>query len=234
MLRFVEVSAGDGAPVACRLCVPAPPATYRPADGLIAEIASATPDVSLVGAEPFNHPELPEVVAAAVRAGAERLRVETAGAALARGDNAAGALAAGVRHVRLVLLGDEGAHDSLTGMPGSFAAAAAGAAVWTAAAARSGARTFLGVLVPVCPHNAEHLPAAVAAAARLGAREVVLRVARAADPAALAPWLVAACDTGAVNRVWVRVEPAAGVAALMPASHALHLTPALPREAAPA
>lgn len=229
MLRFVEVSMGDGGSVACTRCVPPSDPAYRPAADIIAEAASAVAagaeNISLTGAEPFGHPDLPAVVSGIAHAGVSRLRVVTVGAALAAGENAAGAQAAGLRHARVVLLGPEGVHDALADAPGLFDAAAQGMHAWTEAADAAGHRAFLSVLLPVCEHNIAMAPAAVAEAARHGAREVVMRVSPSIDTDRARDVVAAACETGTINRVWVRVE---GPAEVLPPALALHLTPAMP------
>lgn len=234
MLRFAEVSMGQGGAVACGRCAPQASATHRQAADVIADVEAAVSawdgpgaaNISLAGAEPFDHPDLPAIVDAAVRAGASRLRVESAGAALAAGENAPGAQAAGVRHARVSLLGSEGMHDALAGAPGLYRAACAGMRAWALAAEGSGVGTFLSGMMPVCDHNALEAPAVVAAFAGLGAREVTLRAVEGLDTQRAAPWIAAACDTGTVNRVWVRVE---GVPADVLPGHAVHATPLLPR-----
>lgn len=234
MLRFAEVSMGEGGVVACSRCAAPAPAAYRSSADVIADVEAAVSawdgpgraNLSLAGADPFNHPDLPEIVAAAVGAGVSRLRVETAGAALGVGDNAPGAQSAGVRHACVTLLGNEGVHDVLAGAPGLFGAACAGMRAWTLAAQGSGSATFLSGAMPVCDHNAAEAPAVVAAFAGLGAREVTLRASAGLDVQRAGSWLAAACDTGTVNRVWVRVT---GVPAEALPGHVIHLTPTLPR-----
>jgi len=85
----------------------------------------------------------------------------------------------------------------------------------------SGADAIATVLVPVCRHNAADLPAAVGAAVGAGATSVLLRVEDGGiDLKSATPWILAACDTGVVNGVWVEVE---GVPFCMLPGYDLHL-----------
>lgn len=219
MIRFAEVALGSGGGVGCTRCADEPAVVaFRPVALIAAEIAEAVgawpadagagPNVSLTGSEPFEHPELPAVVAAAGQAGARRIRLETSGAGLQSPGNAAGALSAGVTHVRVTLLGGTpGVHDALTGCPGAFDAAIAGLRTFRACASEAGAHVCVTVRVPACRHNLHDLPAAVAAAVDAGADSVTLAIGDGgADLAPALPWLTAACDTGVVNGSWVEVE----------------------------
>jgi hypothetical protein len=169
-----------------------------------------------------NTGDLPAIVSGTIEAGVSRLRLEVDGGAFARPGNAEGALGAGVRHVQVTLLGGtEGIHDALAGGPGAFDAAIAGMAAFGAAVETAGVDAVATVLVPVCRHNVGDLPAAVGAAVGIGATSVLLRVEDGGiDLAAATPWLLAACDTGVVNRVWVEVE---GVPFCMLPGYDLHL-----------
>jgi hypothetical protein len=230
VLRFSEVSTGTGGGVRCERCNAATGATtYVDASTLAGRIARAVasaavpgPNVALTGPEPFDHPELPAVVAAAVRAGVVRLRLDTDAGALSVPSNAAGAISAGVRHLRVTLLGGSpGTHDVLRGVPGTYEAALAGIRTYVRCAEEQDTPVSVTVLVPVCRHNVREVPAAVAAAAEAGAASVLLRVEDGgADLDAALPWIFAACDTGVVNGTWVEVE---GVPFCMAAGAALHL-----------
>lgn len=216
MISFAEVAVGRGGIVACRQCAPAEPATFVPAEQVLAHVRAAVsawqaepgPNVAFVGAEPFAHPELPALVTGAVEAGASRIRLRTDGRALIVSDNAAGALLAGVRHLELVLLaGDQASHDALCGRPGSFAEAIAGAAAFCEAAASEHAPIALAGLVPVCPHNLHDVAAAIGALAHAGAVTVTLDVSPpVATSAGSTSWLAAAIETGTVNGAWVHVR----------------------------
>jgi hypothetical protein len=230
VLDFAEVSLGTGGDVRCGRCHGAADAvTFLDAATLAERIAEAAagagapgPNVALTGPEPFDHPELPLLVAAAARAGVARLRIDTDAAALSNHGNAAGSIAAGVRHVRVTLLGgSSGTHDALRGTPGACHAALAGLRAYTRAAAEQDAAVCATVLVPVCRHNIRDLPAAVAAAGEAGACSVLLRVEDGgADFDAALPWMTAACDTGVVNGVWVELE---GVPYCMAPGAPIHL-----------
>lgn len=222
MIEFVEVTLGSGGGVACARCSRTEPARYREAFEIAAEVEAAVaawgpvpgPNVALTGPDPFAHPGLPRVLEAAVAAGVRRLRLDTDGVALADGTNAAGILAAGVRHVRVTLLAGAEIRAPLAGVL-AFAEAARAADVRVALSAR----------IPVCRHDSHELPAAVAAAAEAGVRHVLLDVADPGlDVAGAMPWIAAACDTGTVACVWVE---AAGVPYCLAGDHALHLVPVL-------
>lgn len=182
--------AADGSPA------PGPGARPGPASG-------PGPNLVFTGFEPFAHPELPQLVGSAVDAGYERIRLRTDAGALAREGNAEGALHAGVRHFEIVVLGSRETHDRLTGRPGLFDAARAGASSVFAQAERLGVDIFVSGLVPVCRHNATVLAEAVASLASLGAAAVVI------DTASHLPTLVElqpALDTAAVNAVAASVS----------------------------
>lgn len=231
MITFVDVPIGTGGPPRCTRCNGLPSAAaHAGADDVEALITAAVaawtgapgPNISLTGPEPFGHPELPAIVAAAARSGVERLRLETDAGALANPANAHGCIAAGVRHVLVTLLGGTpGVHDALVGEPGAHEAALAGLRAFTEAGGQAAATVFAAVRVPVCRHNVHDLPAAVIAAVDGGARVVTLRV---DDPGLdlrlAAPWVAAACDTGVVNAVWVDVE---GVPFCLLGEHHLHV-----------
>ncbi len=214
MLPFVEVKTGTGDAAGCVRCgviSDAAPVPYEEAlRALDAAVAAWTggvnANVSFSGGEPFDLPSLPDLVARAVAAGAARVRIVTSGAALGVAGNAGGCQSAGVRHMRVVLLGSAGLHDALAGSPGLYAAAMEGVAAWRDAATLGRDRTFLSALVPVCEHNVGDLPSAVADAIAAGAREVVLRVPSSMDDPWSMRWIGSACDTGTVNRARVTIE----------------------------
>jgi len=217
MIRFAEVMLGSGGPARCVRCHgPREDATYLPAAKLATSLRETCgswegrpgPNVMLAGPEPFGHPELPRVVGAAMAAGCARLGLDTDGAALQSRQNAAGALSAGVRHLRVrILAGAPGSHDALAGAPGALDAAVAGLRAFREAADAASASTSIAVLVTVCRHNVHDLPGAVALAVECGADRVELHL---DDPglglASSAAWIRAACDTGVVNGVWVEVD----------------------------
>jgi hypothetical protein len=201
----------------------------RTAPGLCEEIrASAAawrggsgPNVWLAGAEAFAHPDLPALIECAVAAGAVRVKLTTGGAALAVGQNAAGSLAAGVRHVEVVLLaGDPALHDALAGSIGAHDEAMRGVASLRAAAGRTAAAISITGRIPVCPHNIESVPQAVALLAQSGADAVVVDVTP--EAALLLPrgWPAAVADTGVVNSTWVTFSGVDPEAHGLPALHA--------------
>lgn len=183
MITFVEVSIGSGGVVRCDRCPGAgalrePRAAAAVSAALVDAAADWThgpgPNVLFTGFEPFSHPELPLLIASATSACYRRIALRTDGGALASGGNARGAVQAGVRIVELVLLADGPAHDSLSARSGLFAQACSGAAAFRDAGRTAGARVALVGLVPVCKHNVEYAPAAVARLAALGAVAVRL------------------------------------------------------------
>jgi hypothetical protein len=235
MIRFVEVSIGSGPRVRCTRCATDDvPVTFRPAAEIVAEAsgvcaswsAGAGPNVRLTGAEPFAHPELPAVITGVVAAGCRRLEIDTDAIGMRSAANARGALLSGVRHARATLLaGTEGVHDALAGAPGVFEATREGIAAFTGVATAEGLDVSVTVAIPVCRHNAHDLPATVAAAVESGADRVEMRVADGGlDITSALPWIVASCDTGVVNGVWVEVE---GVPYCLMPGYDLHLADAL-------
>ncbi len=230
MIRFSEIAVGSGGGVRCMRCHPVRPDEFDPVEEVVARIQNAAatwvgrpgPNVALGGAEPFGHPALPDLVAAAMRSGVQRLRLDTDAGAMRSPNNAAGVLSAGVRHVRFTVLGGTpGLHDALAGTPGGLDATSAGIGMFGDAAAAQGTRVCVTALVPVCRHNVHDVPAAVGSAVAIGADSVVIRVELSAgDLAAAARWVMSACDTGVVNGAWVSVEGMPG--ALLP-GYGLHL-----------
>lgn len=222
MIAFFEVAIGDGGAAGCSECrrvarVP------RPAVDVVAEVRDLTAKrtapgcdgIAFTGFEPFAHPALPELISTAVSAGFDRIRLRTDAGALASGGNARGALDAGVRHLEIVLLGDEATHDRLTACPGLHAAASSGAASFVAAARQAGLAGGSAVLtgyVPICRHNAASAPAAVAHLAALGAVAVQIDASAASERQRDA--VLAALETAAVNGIagfvtGLRDDPAA-------------------------
>lgn len=225
MLPFARVEVGAPSTRRCRLCDPVGPgAAWRSVADVAAELqevaaewtAAVGPGVVLCGPEPFMHPSLPQIVAAARSAGFERIGIETDGIALGREENARGALSAGVRHLQAIVFAIGTLGDRMAGAQGAAAASLAGIERFSATASSSGLPVAVSAVVPVCRHNAEQLHLVVAAAARAGAGRVVLT---AASPhvAVPEPVIAAACDTGTVNRVWVEVH-----GLRLPRTHEMH------------
>ncbi len=191
-------------------------ASYRPLGDVAAEIEDICeaweglpgPNIALTGAEPFGHPDLPAIVSTAREAGCRRVCLDTDAVALRTTQNAGGSLMAGVRHVRWSLLGGTpGVHDALIGDPGALAASVEGVRSFLAIAGAEDVPVSVSAIVPVCRHNAHDLPAAAGIAVDAGADGVLLRIEDGGmDLASALPWVVAACDTGVVNGVWVEVE----------------------------
>lgn len=225
MLPFARVEVGAPSTRRCRLCDPfRAGAAWRSVADVAAELqeiaaewtASVGPGVVLCGPEPFSHPALPEIVAAARAAGFERIGIETDGIALGREENARGALSAGVRHLQAIVFGVGELGDRMAGMRNASAAALAGIERFAAAASSAGLPAAVSAIVPVCRHNAEQLHLVVAAAVRAGAGRVVITAAG-PDVDVPEPIIAAACDTGTVNRAWVEVE-----GLRVPRTHAVH------------
>ena len=232
MIRFVEIAVGTGGAVRCARCHGATaPVRYAAALGVARDIEDAVgswsgapgPNIALTGPDPFGHPDLPALVSAAVRAGAQRLRIHTPAAALRSAQNAAGCIGAGVRHLSFALLGGTaGVHDALVDEPGSLDALTAGVRSYRAAAEAEDLAVCVTAVIPACRHNLRDLPAAVGCAVDIGADAVLVRVEDGgADLSHALPWLAAACDTGVVNGVWVELW---GVPFCMLEDHDLHLT----------
>lgn len=233
MISFADIVIGHGHGVACQSCSPMPSESHGFVS--VAETlesvravcgawdAGPGPNVALIGAEPFSHPELPTLVSGAVEAGAVRIRLRTDGGALSAPGNALGAIAAGVRHLEVVLLGGDAAtHDGLARRPGLFADAIAGMSAFADAGAKQRVPVALAGLVPVCRHNLDRVPGAVGALARAGVVTVTLDVsAEAAASIGAQRWLAAAVETGTVNGVWVSVRGMADAAVPVSALHAI-------------
>jgi hypothetical protein len=215
VIRFADVAVGSGGTCACAQCQREDAEReYRPLDEITAEIAAVCaawedrpgPNVRLSGAEPFGHPALPAIVAAAAAAGCQRIGVDTDAIALRSPVNAGGALMAGVRHVRFTLLGGEALHDTLAGVPGMLDATLEGLRSYRSMAETEALPVSVTALVPVCRHNVRDLPAIAGLAVDCGADSLLLRLETDVDLGAAVPWVTAACDTGVVNGVWVEVE----------------------------
>ncbi|HSK47666.1 MAG TPA: hypothetical protein VLA05_06660 [Coriobacteriia bacterium] len=208
MITFVEVAIGSDGELGCRRCGASSTQPHvRRASDVGAELASIAtgwrygpgPNVSFIGIEPFVHPELPQLIAAATSAGFSRVRLRTDGGALAKADNAAGAFSAGVRHLEIVLLGSAKTHDERSGRSGLFDDAAAGATAFSRAAESSA--VSITARIPVCRHSVFDVAGAVVAAAALGASAATIDASGlkwSTDREAL---LDAALETATVNRV---------------------------------
>jgi hypothetical protein len=166
------------------------------------------------------------VVAAVVGAGVKRLRLDTDAVALVVPENAAGVLAAGLRHLGVTLLaGTAAVHDVLAGRAGLLDATREGLARVTSEAERAGVPLAVSARVPVCRHNVRDLPSAVLAAVQAGCGHVVLEIDDGGlDLAGALPWITAACDSGTVNSVWVEVS---GLPLCLAGGHVLHAVPVL-------
>lgn len=235
MIRFIDVPIGAESSVSCTRCSPDPrEVSFRPGEDVVAEARAVCeawsggtgPNIRLTGAEPFAHADLPRIVSDVIEAGCVRLALDTDAVALRSSDNAGGALAAGVRHVRFTLLaGTEGVHDALVGVPGEFDAVREGIRSYRASADAQGLDVSITAVVPVCRHNVNDLPVAVGVAVECGADRVEARITDGGmDLRPAVPWITAACDTGVVNGVWVEIE---GVPFCLLPRYDLHLADAV-------
>lgn len=158
----------------------------------------------LMGAEPFSHPGLPEIVRAARTGGADRLGLRTDARALVRPENASGSVSSGVSLFELTLAGaTSGTHDRLTGVTGGFEASLNGMRTLAATVASAGAVVALRGLIRVCEHNVFELPEVCGIFASVGCSSVRCEVQRSARSKASLPWFQAAATTGMVNGTWV-------------------------------
>ena len=235
MIRFARVAVGSGGEVRCSRCHGEPQAaTYRSAVEVTAEIAMVCalweglpgPNLALGGAEPFGHPDLPALVGAAVEAHCQRLCLDSDAVALRSPQNAGGSLMAGVRHLSWTILGGTpGVHDALLGAPGALDASVEGVRSFESIAAAETVDVSVTAVVPVCRHNVHDLPAAAGLVVDAGADRVLLRIEDGGlDLRSALPWIIAACDTGVVNGVWVEVE---GVPFCLLPGYDLHLSDAI-------
>ncbi len=235
MIRFADIPVGSGGETRCSRCHgESGEVSYRPAAEIAAEIAMVCelwdelpgPNVALTGADPFGHPDLPALVGAAVEAGCRRLCLATDAVALRSPQNAGGSLMAGVRHLRWTILGGTpGVHDVLVGTPGALDLSVEGVRSFLSIASEETIPVSVTAVVPVCRHNVHDLPAAAGLAVDAGADRVLLRLDDGGlDLPAALPWIVAACDTGVVNGVWVEVE---GVPFCLLPGYDLHLADAV-------
>ncbi|MCL2882427.1 MAG: hypothetical protein FWF45_06035 [Coriobacteriia bacterium] len=165
---FHLIGLGQGGIAACAQCersagaaAPVP----RSTDEILAELAglsAGAANVAFGGFEPFAHPDLPRLIAAAsergdagLSGGAGRLLLQTDGGALASGGNAEGAALAGARVFEIFYhAGDEDADDALTGRPGLARARQAGiAALRLVAATHPEARLMVVGVAALCRHG---------------------------------------------------------------------------------
>lgn len=183
MIRFAEVKIGDGPSTTCARCAARLPAVVmRDRDTIAAglrEIAAkwcdgVGPNVAFTGAEPFAHPDLPALIGTAVQSGFSRVRLDTDAGALSVAGNAPGVIAAGVRHINVMMLASGEAHDTLSARPGLYTAVVAGVAAFLDAAASAGVAACVTGRVPVCVHNVERVCDAVSALASMGAVSIEL------------------------------------------------------------
>lgn len=227
MMAPRRIAVGSGGRAVCALCAAATRAAYDPTPTVLGRIDAAlragepVGGIMLGGADAFGHPELPSLIARAVRRGAARIGLETDGGPLTAGDNAAGAIHAGARRFEVRLLVAE---DVFAERPGAARSATVralrGIEACVAAGERMGVPVVASAVVPVCAHSLEGLAATVAALAAAGAAGARLDARGLVVTARASASLTAACDTGMVDGVWVDVL---GDAGLLPASHALHL-----------
>lgn len=207
MIRFAEIEIGSGECSTCSRCSASADRVPRGMPAIesdLARVAAAWefgpgPNVIFCGFEPFDHPQLPAVIARAAQSGFERIGLRTSGGALTVPANAKGVIVAGVRFVELVLLGDEASHDSLAGLSGAFADAVAGCRAFVTSAAEAGADVAVFCRVPACRHNVTALSGAVAGGASAGA--LAVHIDAESLPATAAEAVIAACEVAAMSRM---------------------------------
>ena len=214
LISFSGIRLGTGDAVSCTRCRARETASYAPASEVVAEGRRIIdgwhygpgPNIGLWGPEPFGHPDLVPVVEAIVAAGVERLCIATDGVALRSEQNARGIMSAGIRHVRVTVLGSRAVHDELQGAPGSHEAALDGMKLVRDAAMRAEVPMLLCGHIPVCEHNLRDIPVAVVQLAEAGASAIKLETDLVSLPRSAGQWMDAAVETGIVNGVWVSVE----------------------------
>lgn len=230
LITFVKIPIGTGGGLSCRACDASGPSVeqFDSVEQLLAGVRETTlewdcgpgPNIAYVGPEPFHHPELVTLVRGAIEAGVERMCLSTDATALARGENAAGAVSGGVRHVEVQLLGGSAEiHDALSGRAGSFDAAISGMRALRDAGIAQSVPVLVCGRVRVCSHNVKDLPEAVLAFASVNASSVTLHFDGTVPAAVARPWVSAAIETGVINSVWVALE---GVTAQQMGVHPLH------------
>jgi MoaA/NifB/PqqE/SkfB family radical SAM enzyme len=214
LISFAGIRLGTGDAVSCTRCRAREAVSYATATDVVAEAGRTIegwdfgpgPNIGLWGPEPFGHPELVPIVSAIVAAGVERLCIATDGVALRNESNAQGIMAAGIRHVRVSMLGSSGLHDELQGASGAHQAALDGMKLVRDAAARAEIPMLLCAHIPVCEHNLRDVPVAVVQLAEAGASAIKLETDVVPLPPSAGQWLDAAVETGIVNGVWVSIE----------------------------
>jgi len=216
MLRFEEIALGEYGSPRCRRCRSAGAETIRDDAAIIEDIHRAAgswsggpgPNLAFCGIEPFRHPQLAGILAAAVEVGAKRIRLDSDATALGALDASRLAIDAGVRHLQFDLRGSTASlHDPLAGGAEAFDGALRGVAEFGRVAEGSGTAIQISARIPVCPHNLQDLPGIVGTASKAGVSLIRLVI---EEPKlnlrTAAPWIEAACDTGIVHATWVGVE----------------------------
>ncbi len=223
MVSFTRVRIGRGGLPVCTRCSPELPSSeLRAAEDVLADVRDAVrswdvgpgPSIWLARADGFAHPDLPRLVDASRMLGVERLKVSTAGPALAHGSNATGSIEAGLRHVEVVVLAVDQVPDAVASVS-PFQLATEGVAAYVEAANTLGEPAVVVGRVLACEHTYAIAPATVAALGAAGAVAVTVEF-TAKAPRPDPQWMRAAVDSGLVNRAWVQFEglaPYAGASA---------------------
>jgi len=208
MIEFARIPMGTGGAAVCARCQPPTAILHAPDDEILSRVKRAaeradgakSPNILLEGPEPFRHPSLPAILGGARAAGIERIAMLTDACALGVADNASGSIFAGLRHIHVPLFGaDSRSHDALA-PSGTFDASCAGVARFHSVAESMGVEVLIIGVLPLCEHNLADAAAIVAVFARLGAAAVRII---GDDMSATRPHILAACETGMVNGVWV-------------------------------
>lgn len=211
MITFAGVDVGRGGLPSCPECGDQTPLEMRSAADVVSDVRRAIeawhhgpgPNVSLGGGEAFAHPELPVLVSETLRQGVERLKLTTAGPALAQGLNATGVVDAGVRHIEVVVLSVQQG-DRPRAQAAAFESVGAGISAFLEVAKTRGARVAVVARVMTCPHTYATAPTTVAALASAGAVTITIELRPGITPTHT--WISSVIDSGVVNRAWVQFE----------------------------
>lgn len=231
MLRSADIPLDPGDAGACHHCrpraIPVRGKTPHPLADVEEGIARALAEdpgcgIILTGSEPLAHPDLSRILKAAVRMGAGRIGVRSPGEPLADPSTTESLVTGGVRLFELPVFGScAESHDPLIRVRGSFDGVISGIEEVRAAAQRRDLAVAVRGRVPVCGHTVRDLPSIVTRLAEAAVTEVVIEGAQGFGDRRMLDWIIAACDTGTVNRVWVSVTR---VAPELLGDRALHAT----------
>ena len=174
MIDFLRLEIGQGGVRPCPRCARGQgeqdvPASIEVIEERVAELISVAqiPSVMMDGFEPFQHPELPRIVAALKDAGVRRIGMCTDAAGLMSPHDARGCIEAGVRVFEVPLLPDAlGVAAGVSAPP--LQASLQGIARIREVAQHLGVFVFVSAAVPACSHSAPHFAEMVQAAINAG------------------------------------------------------------------